>query len=69
MSIARFRHVAMPQFEQGNRSSIAWCKRPNRPRGHRTFLLALALFDSAALTFVGRDRLVLLFFFRGSASI
>ena len=28
MSIARVGHVAIPQFVQGNRTSIAWCKRP-----------------------------------------
>jgi hypothetical protein len=31
MSIARFRHVAIPQFMTGNRMFIAWCKRPGRP--------------------------------------
>jgi hypothetical protein len=31
MSIARFRHVAIPQFMLGNHMSIAWCKRPGCP--------------------------------------
>ena len=31
MSIARFRHVAIPQFMLGNHMFIAWCKRPGRP--------------------------------------
>jgi len=31
MPIARFRYVAIPQFVQGNRTLIAWCKRPGRP--------------------------------------
>jgi hypothetical protein len=30
MSIARFRHVAIPRFMTGNRMFIAWCKRPGR---------------------------------------
>jgi hypothetical protein len=29
--IARFRHVAIPQFVTGNRTFIAWCKRPGCP--------------------------------------
>jgi len=31
MSIARFRHVAMPLLGAGNQPSTAWCKRPGRP--------------------------------------
>ena len=31
VSIARLRHVAMPQFVTGNFTFIAWCKRPGRP--------------------------------------
>ena len=31
MSIARFRHVAIPQVMVGNRMAFAWCKRPGRP--------------------------------------
>jgi len=30
--IARFGYVAIPQFVKGNLTSIAWCKRPGRPR-------------------------------------
>jgi hypothetical protein len=29
--IARFRHVAIPQFEVGNHTFMAWCKRPDCP--------------------------------------
>ena len=29
--IARFRHVAIPQFEVGNHTFFAWCKRPGCP--------------------------------------
>jgi len=29
--IARFRHVAIPQFVVGNHTFIAWCKRPGCP--------------------------------------
>ena len=31
MSIARFRHVAIPHLGAGNQPSYAWCKRPGRP--------------------------------------
>jgi hypothetical protein len=31
ISIARFGYVAMPQFVEGNHTSIAWCKRPGCP--------------------------------------
>ncbi len=31
VSVARFRHVAIPRFMTGNRMFIAWCKRPGRP--------------------------------------
>ena len=31
MSVARFRHVAMPLLGAGNQPSTAWCKRPGRP--------------------------------------
>jgi hypothetical protein len=31
VSIARFRHVAIPQFVLGNHTSIAWCIRPGCP--------------------------------------
>jgi hypothetical protein len=29
--IARFRHVAIPQFVLGNHTFFAWCKRPGCP--------------------------------------
>ena len=31
MQIARFMHVAIPQFAEGNLAFIAWCKRPGCP--------------------------------------
>jgi hypothetical protein len=36
VSITRFGHVAIPQFEVGNPSFIAWCKRPSHPVSSET---------------------------------